>query len=86
MALTDPEARINELEAELEKVKTVAVHMMTGICFGIAHTPQGLTELANGMIAPGNDPDLVIADLSRRLEVQLRDAAEKVQGSVAPFA
>lgn len=72
--MTDPEARV----AELEKVKTVAVHMMTGICFGIAHTPEGLTELANGMVAPGSDPDPVIADLSRRLEAVLRDAAKKV--------
>lgn len=76
--VTDRDDRIAALEAELEHVKSVAVGMMSGLCFGIAHTPIGLRELADGMVEPGKDPDPAISELARRLEAQLRDAAEKI--------
>lgn len=77
-AVTDGDDRIADLEAELEHVKAVAVGMMSGICFSIAHTPAGLREPADGMVEPGKDPDSAISELAQLLEAALRAAAEKI--------
>lgn len=79
--MTDAEAlqrRIAELEAEIEHLCDMAVHMMSGICFGLAFDPEGLSEMADGMAAAGKDPDPAIARLAQGLEAKLREAAEKL--------
>ena len=50
-----------------------------GPCFSLAHTPEGLRDMAQRVAAPGEDPDPAISELARLLEVALREAAEKVQ-------
>lgn len=48
-------------------------------CFSVAHTPEGLRDMAQRVAAPGEDPDPAISELARLLEAELREAAEKVR-------
>ncbi|RJL15288.1 hypothetical protein [Paracoccus siganidrum] len=68
------QSRIEQLEAELAATRQAAVHMMVGMAMGIASTPEGREDLAEGFSEAANDPDPVIARLADDLAAALRAA------------
>lgn len=78
--MTDPDARIRQLEAELASSRAATVGLITGLCFGLAPTTDGQMEFANRFNAAAADPGVGISELARMVAEALRDAAEKAGG------
>lgn len=76
--MSDTDIRLAELQAEVEHLANMAVHMMVGLCFGLGGTPNGLRTIAKDFAAAAEDPDPAISRLAAALQVALREAAEKL--------
>ena len=78
--MSDAETRLAELQAEVDHLADMAVHMMVGLCFGLGGTPDGLRKIASDFAAAAEDPDPAISRLAAALQMALREAAEKLEG------
>lgn len=77
--MSDTDIRLAELQAEVDHLADIAVHMMVGLCFGLGDTPSGLRKIADDFAAAAEDPDPAISRLAASLQTALREAAEKLE-------
>ncbi|SCY92462.1 hypothetical protein [Paracoccus tibetensis] len=77
--MSDTDIRLAELQAEVDHLADIAVHMMVGLCFGLGGTPGGLRKIADDFAAAAEDPDPAISRLAASLQTALREAAEKLE-------
>ncbi|RJK95901.1 hypothetical protein D3P06_18085 [Paracoccus aestuarii] len=77
--MSDTDIRLAELQAEVDHLADIAVHMMVGLCFGLGGTADGLRKIADDFAAAAEDPDPAISRLAASLQTALREAAEKLE-------